>query len=125
MFPILCATEPERVAELHEAVTAFALHNVRALLPAIAPYADIVRMAADDWGTQCNTIASPQVYRELFLPYRRRINDEIHRCAPGVKTFLHSCDAVCWKGSHARSAFLKLAGTVTAMQFRQQETTTL
>jgi uroporphyrinogen decarboxylase len=94
VFPILCVTEPEFVHELHAVVTDWALQNVRALIPEIAPYVDVAMMAADDWGTQCNTIAAPSVYRDLFLPYRRRINDEVHRLAPGLKTFLHSCGAI-------------------------------
>ena len=94
IFPILCVTEPDFVAELHELVTERAISNLRTLLPEIGPNVDVIMVAADDWGTQNNTIASPQVYRKLFLPYYRRINDEIHRLAPGVKTFLHCCGAV-------------------------------
>ncbi len=94
IFPIICITEPDFVVELHEMATEFALKNVRAVLPEIAPYVDIIMMAADDWGTQNSTLASPQVYRSLFQPYRRRINDEVHRRAPQVKTFLHSCGAI-------------------------------
>jgi uroporphyrinogen decarboxylase len=94
IFPVLCLTEPDYVAELHEIVTEFALHNVRALLPEVAPYVDVVWLGSDDWGTQRSTIASPKIFRKLFLPYRRRINDECHRIAPQVKTFLHSCGAI-------------------------------
>ncbi|MCU0500229.1 MAG: uroporphyrinogen decarboxylase family protein [Anaerolineae bacterium] len=94
VFPIICITEPDFVVELHELATEHALKNIRALLPEIAPYVDIIMMAADDWGTQNSTIASPKVFRTLFLPYRRRINNEVHRIAPQVKTFLHSCGAI-------------------------------
>jgi uroporphyrinogen decarboxylase len=94
IFPVLCLTEPDYVAELHEIVTEFALHNIRALLPEVAPYVDVVWLGSDDWGTQRSTIASPKIFRKLFLPYRRRINDECHRIAPQVKTFLHSCGAI-------------------------------
>ncbi len=51
-------------------------------------------LAADDWGTQNTLIASPKVYRDLFLPTYRRINREIHAIAPRVKRFLHSCGAI-------------------------------
>jgi uroporphyrinogen decarboxylase len=68
--------------------------NLRKLLPEIAPYVDILMLAADDWGTQQNLIASPRVYRDLFLPYRRRLNEEAHRLAPNARTFLHSCGAI-------------------------------
>ena len=94
IFPILCITEPDYVTELHEIVTEQALQNIRALLPVIRDDVDIIMMAADDWGTQANLIASPRVYRNLFLPYYKRINDECHRIAPQVKLFLHSCGAI-------------------------------
>jgi len=93
-FPILCITEPEYVAELHDMVTNQMLQNIRALVPEINPYIDIIMIAGDDWGTQKNLIASPKVYRHLFLPYRRRMNDECHKLAPQVKLFLHSCGAI-------------------------------
>jgi uroporphyrinogen decarboxylase len=94
IFPILCITEPDYVTELHEIVTEQALENVRAILPEISENIDVIMMAADDWGTQANLIASLRVYRELFLPYYKRINDECHRIAPQVKLFLHSCGAI-------------------------------
>jgi len=94
VFPILCITEPDYVAELHEIVTEMAVQNIRQLVPEIADNVDIIMMAADDWGTQLTTIASPKVFRTLFMPYRKRLNDEVHRLAPQVKTFLHSCGAI-------------------------------
>ena len=94
VFPILCLLEPDYVAELHGLVTEHALRNIRALLPEIREYIDIIWTAGDDWGTQQNLIASPQVYRDLFLPYRQQVNDECHKLAPKVKTFLHSCGAI-------------------------------
>jgi len=94
VFPILCLTEPDYVAELHEIVTELAVKNLQLLLPEIRENVDVMMMAADDWGTQNTTMASPKIFRSLFLPYRRRINDEVHRLAPSVKTFLHSCGAI-------------------------------
>lgn len=94
VFPIFCLTEPDYVNELHEIITESAIRNFRALLPEIRGFIDILFLAADDWGTQQNPIASPQVYRDLFMPYYRRINDACHALAPNTKTFLHSCGAV-------------------------------
>jgi uroporphyrinogen decarboxylase len=94
IFPMLCITEPDYVTEVHEIVTEQALENVRAILPEIRDNVDVIMMAADDWGTQNNLIASPRVYRKLFMPYYKRINDECHRIAPQVKLFLHSCGAI-------------------------------
>ena len=94
VFPVLCITEPEHVAEQHEIALERSLQNIRKLLPEIRHNIDVIMLAADDWGTQNNLIASPKVYRKLFLPYYRRLNDECHRLAPEVKLFLHCCGAV-------------------------------
>lgn len=94
VFPILCLLEPDYVRELHQIAADYALENIRALLPEIKGTVDIIMMAADDWGSQNNTFASPQVYRDLFLPYRRLLNDACHEIAPGTKLFLHSCGAI-------------------------------
>jgi uroporphyrinogen decarboxylase len=94
IFPMLCVSEPDYVTELHEIVTERAVQNIRTLLPEIRDNIDVIMLAADDWGTQANLIASPKVYRNLFLPFYRRLNDECHRIAPQVKLFLHCCGAV-------------------------------
>jgi uroporphyrinogen decarboxylase len=94
IFPMLCLLEPDFVAELHAIAAERALRNIRKLLPEIRDHVDIIMLAADDWGTQANLIASPQVYRDLFLPTYRRVNREIAAVAPGVKRFLHSCGAI-------------------------------
>jgi uroporphyrinogen decarboxylase len=94
VFPVLCLTEPNYVAELHEIALEHTLRNARMLLSEIGPYIDIILVAADDWGTQDRLMAPPRVFRDLFLPYRKRLNDEYHRIVPGVKTFLHSCGAI-------------------------------
>ena len=94
VFPMLCITEPDYVAELHEIVTERSLVNARALLPEIREYVDVIMMAADDWGTQNNLFASPKVYRKLFLPYYQHINRVSHQLAPQVKLFMHNCGAV-------------------------------
>lgn len=94
IFPVICKLEPDYVAELHEITVENALYNVRALLPEIVDCIDIVLTTADDWGTQNGPIASPATYEKLFLPYYRRLNDEIHRIAPDLKIFMHNCGAV-------------------------------
>jgi uroporphyrinogen decarboxylase len=94
IFPMLCITEPDYVAELHEIVTDCSLFNIRALLPEIREFIDVIMMTADDWGTQNNLFASPKVYRNLFLPYYQRINAVCHQIAPQVKLFMHNCGAV-------------------------------
>jgi uroporphyrinogen decarboxylase len=94
IFPVICKLEPEYVKELHEIQIGHAIANVRALLPEVKDSVDIIMTTADDWGTQASLIASPGTYKELFQPYYRRLNDEIHRLLPDVKIFMHNCGAI-------------------------------
>lgn len=94
IFPMICMLEPDYVREYHEIIIENSLANARALLPEIRDHVDIVMTGCDDWGTQNSLIASPEVFRTLFLPYLRRYNDEVHRLAPNIKTFIHTCGAI-------------------------------
>lgn len=94
IFPVICMLEPEFVKDYHELTISHAIHNVQTLLPEIQGCVDIIMTTADDWGTQKSLIASPDTYRELFLPYYKRLNDEIHRLLPGIKIFMHNCGAI-------------------------------
>ncbi|MCX6359997.1 MAG: hypothetical protein NT029_09330 [Armatimonadetes bacterium] len=94
VFPVICLLEPDYVHELHGITIDHMAGEARKLVPEIAPYVDIALTGGDDWGTQSSLIASPATFRELFLPYYRRHNAEVHRLAPGLKTFLHSCGAI-------------------------------
>ena len=94
LFPLLCMVEPDLVAEYHEIVISNAIERVRQVLNAAGPYFDVYQCSSDDWGTQSQTIASPQTYADLFQPYYKRFTDAIHAAAPNVKAFLHSCGAI-------------------------------
>lgn len=93
-FPLLCMTDPGFVHALHELVIGHAVRTLERLLPRVGPHIDLYLIAADDWGTQTSLLASPATYDEFFLPYYRRVCDTLHRRAPGVKAFFHSCGAV-------------------------------
>jgi uroporphyrinogen decarboxylase len=46
----------------------------------------------DDWGTQANTLVSPDIFREFFLERYRQLFDAIH--SHGWHVILHSCGRV-------------------------------
>ncbi|HPU96542.1 MAG TPA: uroporphyrinogen decarboxylase family protein [Candidatus Hydrogenedentes bacterium] len=94
LFPLLCMEDPDFVRRLHRMITDAALRRLERLLPRIRDCVDVFVVTADDWGTQHGPIASPDIYRGLFAPYHREVNDLIHALAPKTKTFLHSCGAV-------------------------------
>ena len=93
-FSMLCLLDPGYVRELHRILIDHAIAQAERLLPAIAPYVDVLMLSADDQGTQQASILPPGVYAELFVPAYRRLNDACHRLAPEVFTFYHSCGAI-------------------------------
>jgi uroporphyrinogen decarboxylase len=93
-FSMMCLLDPGYVRELHDIVTDHAVRQLEQVLPAIAPYVDIIMLAADDQGTQQASILPPDTFAELFAPFYRKVNDACHRAAPEVFTFLHSCGAI-------------------------------
>ena len=94
VFPLICKFHPDYVADYHEIMTRHTLEKMERVLPEIRDGLDIFMQAGDDWGTQNHTITSPEVFRTLFLPYYRRMNEAAHQLAPEAKTFLHSCGAI-------------------------------
>jgi uroporphyrinogen decarboxylase len=94
VYPLLCVLEPELIAGIHALSVERCMHNLRVVLPLIRDSIDVLMFCADDWGTQASLIASPEVYRTLFLPYYREVNALAHALAPNLKTFLHSCGAL-------------------------------
>jgi len=71
----------------------YALANLEKIHAAVGGLVDVVFVCGTDFGTQTSTFCSQQTFRELYLPYYRRINGWIHRNT-GWKTFKHSCGAV-------------------------------
>jgi len=62
-------------------------------LKEVGEYVDIVE-TAEDYGTQQSMFISPETYRSMIMPRRKKIYDVIHKYAPQAKIFHHSCGAV-------------------------------
>lgn len=62
-------------------------------LDAVGVYVDVVE-CSDDFGSQTAPLISPSVFREVFAPARKELNDLIRRKAPQAKVFLHSDGAI-------------------------------
>jgi uroporphyrinogen-III decarboxylase len=54
---------------------------------------DIIFICGADFGTQNSTFCSEDTFRELYMPYYKKINDWIHKNT-AWKTFKHSCGAI-------------------------------
>jgi uroporphyrinogen-III decarboxylase len=71
-----------------------ALANLERIVARIgADAVDVLNICGTDFGTQTSSFCSVATFRELWLPYYKRMNDWVHRHT-GWKTFKHSCGAV-------------------------------
>lgn len=64
-----------------------------ALLDAAGPYVQVVQ-TADDYGAQNAPLMSPELYREMIMPYRQELNRLIKAKAPQAKIQHHTCGSV-------------------------------
>lgn len=87
------AMRQDFVHELFERQTAIAIANYERLWNAVGDKVDVVFTCGTDFGTQDSQFCSPTTFRELWLPYYRRMNDWIHSHT-GWKVFKHSCGSV-------------------------------
>ncbi|AKJ63875.1 uroporphyrinogen decarboxylase family protein [Kiritimatiella glycovorans] len=81
------------VHEIFQKQCDIAIGNLEKLAPVAGDKVDAVFICGTDFGTQKGQFCSREDYRELWLPYYKRVNDWIHEHTPW-KTFKHSCGAV-------------------------------
>lgn len=81
------------VYEVFERQCSIALANWEKILGVVGDRVSAVFVTGTDFGTQHGPFISPDVYRELFKPFHKRVNEWIHRKTPW-KSFIHSCGSV-------------------------------
>ncbi len=81
------------VHRVFELQTEMALENLARIQQRVGNQVQAVFVCGTDFGTQRSTFCSEAAFRELYLPYYRRINDWIHAHTTW-KSFKHSCGAV-------------------------------
>lgn len=84
---------PDFVHALFEHQTDLAIRNYEMLWKTVGDQVDVVFTCGTDFGTQDSQFCSEEVFRELWLPYYKRLNDWIHTHTTW-KIFKHSCGAV-------------------------------
>ncbi|HPA18049.1 MAG TPA: uroporphyrinogen decarboxylase family protein [Verrucomicrobiae bacterium] len=81
------------VLGIFERQCAVAERNLDTLINIFGDSVDAALITGTDFGTQRGPFISNEAYRELFLPFHRRINALIHGKTKW-KTFIHSCGSV-------------------------------
>ena len=91
-FPVDLMVERDMAHCLLEKYTAYSEDLMDVFLDVAGPYLQLVEMA-DDLGSQSDMLISPQLYREMILPYYRRLIDRV-RARTEARIFHHSCGSV-------------------------------
>jgi len=81
------------IHKVFERQTEIALGNLGKIHARVGDRVQAVFLCGTDFGTQQSTFCSVAAFRELYMPYYKRINDWVHR-RTAWKTFKHSCGAV-------------------------------
>ncbi|MBN1461703.1 MAG: methyltransferase, partial [Armatimonadetes bacterium] len=86
-------TNPEHIKEMYARQTEVALANLRLYHEAVGERIAAIFVSGTDFGSQRGELISPDIYRELYLPFHRKINAWIHRHT-SWKTFFHCCGSI-------------------------------
>lgn len=86
-------THPEYIRGIFARQCEIGLENLRLVWQAVGSKIDVVFVSGTDFGTQDRPFISPEMYRALYKPFHKRINDWIHQNTTW-KVFFHSCGSI-------------------------------
>ncbi len=87
------AARKDYIYRVFELQCEIALGNLQKLWPVVGDKVEAVYMTGTDFGAQDRPFMPPKVYRELFKPFHKTLNDWIHQNTPW-KCFMHSDGAL-------------------------------
>lgn len=87
------AAAPDFIKYIFERQTDIALQNLDKLNRAAGDKIDVIFVCGTDFGTQISTFCSADTFRDLYMPYYKKVNNWIHENT-SWKTFKHSCGAI-------------------------------
>ena len=90
MSPLL---RPDYVCEVFDKQTDIAVENLKRYRDAVGNRISVVYICGTDLGNQKSLMLSTDIFRELYVPYYKKMNNWIHENTDW-KTFKHCCGAV-------------------------------
>ncbi|MBN2013510.1 methyltransferase [candidate division KSB1 bacterium] len=81
------------IHQVFEMQSEIAIQNLQKVATIIGDVMDVVFICGTDFGTQMSTFCSVDTYRELWMPYYKKVNDWIHANTTW-KTFKHCCGSI-------------------------------
>jgi len=90
---ISLSTRRDFIYRVFQAQTAIGLENLKKIHQAVGERVTAAYLTGTDFGAQNGPFIAPKIYRELFFPFHKLVNDWVHQHTTW-KTFLHSCGSV-------------------------------
>ena len=87
------ATAPEYIKYVFDKQTDIALENLARLYKKVGNDIDVMFVCGTDFGTQISTFCSSDTFKDIYMPYYKKVNNWIHQNT-SWKTFKHSCGAI-------------------------------
>lgn len=87
---VRCITDPDLVHYFLGALTELHLDTLKRTLDVVGDVVDVIQFG-DDLGMQDAPLLDPEMYREIFLPYHRKLFTFVRENYPNVHVMLH-CD---------------------------------
>jgi len=84
---------PDYIKRVFDRQAEIAVDNLARLYSAVGDRVSVIQTNGTDFGTQNGPFCSQACYRELFLPFQKRVNGWIHAHTPW-KTFMHCCGSI-------------------------------
>jgi len=92
---VRCLTDPDLVHYFLSALTELHIETIRRTLDAAGDVIDIIQFG-DDLGMQGAPLMDPDMYREIFLPYHKKMFTFVRENYPNVHVMLH-CDGAVFE----------------------------
>lgn len=84
---------PDFMKELFDRQTDIAIENLEKIYGVVGNRIDVAFLCGTDFGTQISTFCDVDTYRDIWMPYYRKVADWVHTNTTW-KLFKHSCGAV-------------------------------
>ena len=85
--------DPEYVKEVFEKGTDIVIQNLKKYWDAFGSDIDVMFICGTDFGTQRGPMINPETFKEIYMPYYKKINDWIHENTTW-KTLKHCCGGI-------------------------------
>lgn len=86
-------TRRDYIYKIFERQTEINLANLQEIHQVVGERPTAAYLSGTDFGAQNGPFISPGIYRDLFLPFHKQVNDWVHQHT-SWKTFIHSCGSV-------------------------------